>query len=121
MARERMAKLLNYGHVERRISHIIISFMTGLLQDYQFVLRNRLSVLAVIPVRHVGLGKGIAALNAMLTHQKIDDGPNRPEDTLHTASDSPLPNKWSRKAAASDDEYEVIGLLPHASATYLFI
>ena len=34
-------------------------------------------------------------------------------------SDRPLPNKWSRKAAASDDEYNVMGLLPNASATYL--
>ena len=34
-------------------------------------------------------------------------------------SDRPLPNRWSRKAAASDDEYEVIGLLPNAYATYL--
>ena len=66
-------------------AHLIISFLTGLLQDYQFVLRNRLSVLAVIPVRYVGLGKGVAALNAMLPHHKIDDGPHRPEDALHTA------------------------------------
>ena len=66
-------------------TQLIISFLTGLLQDYQFVLRNRLPVLAVIPVRHVGLGKGIAALNTMLTHHKIDDGPHRPKDALHTA------------------------------------
>ena len=66
-------------------THLIISFLTGLLEDYQFVLRNRLSVLAVITVRHVGLGKGIAAFNAMLPHHKIDDGPHRPEDALHTA------------------------------------
>ena len=32
-------------------------------------------------------------------------------------SDRPLQNRWSRKAAASDDEYEVIGLLPNVSAT----
>ena len=56
--------------------HLIISFLTCLLQDYQFVLRNRLSVLAVITVRHVGPGKGVTALNAMLTHHKIDSGPH---------------------------------------------
>ena len=66
-------------------AHLIISFLTGLLEDYQFVLWNRLPVLAVITLRHVGLGKGVAALNAMLPHHKIDDGPHRPKDALHTA------------------------------------
>ena len=55
-------------------AHLIISFLIGFLQDYQLVLRNRLSVLAVITFRHVGLGKGVAAFNAMLPHHKIDDG-----------------------------------------------
>ena len=71
-------------------THLIISLLTGLLQDYQFVLRNRLPVLAVIPVRHIGLGKGVAALNAMLPHHKIDDGPHRPKDALHTAKRQPF-------------------------------
>ena len=66
-------------------AHLIIRFLTGLLQYYQFVLRNRLPVLAVIPVRHVGPGKAIADFNAMFPHHKIDDGPYRPEYALHTA------------------------------------
>ena len=34
-------------------------------------------------------------------------------------NDRPLANRWSRNAAASDEAYAVMGLLPNASTTYL--
>ena len=100
-------------------AHLIISCLTGLLHGLSICLWEQVACLGCIAFRHVGLGKGIAAFNAMLPHHKIDDGPHRPEDALDCAKRHAFARTESRKAAASDDEYEVMGLLPNASDTYL--